>query len=65
MLLSGALIALLSALAVAMAWSVGWGTLWEGTWEAFGSPETLREYVLGFGAWAPVVFFLAQVARWS
>jgi len=54
---------LLSALTVAVAWSVGWGTLLEGVWEAFGSPETLRKYVLGFGAWAPVVFFLAQVAQ--
>lgn len=62
-LLSGALLGLLSALAVAVAWSVGWGTLWEEAWEAFGSTEMLREYVLGFGAWAPVVFFLAQVAQ--
>ena len=39
------------------------GALWEGMKRVFGSPETLREYILGFGGWAPVVFFLAQTVQ--
>ena len=35
----------------------------EGTRQAFGSPKTLKEYVLGFGVWAPVAFLLAQAAQ--
>ena len=60
MLLPGAL---LVALALAAAWFTDEDALWEGIREAFGSPETLRGYVLGFGVWAPVVFFLAQAAQ--
>ena len=61
MLLSGAL---LVALALAAAWFMGGGGLfWEGLREAFGSPGAFREYVLGFGGWAPVVFFLTQAAQ--
>jgi len=56
-LLSGALLA---AVALAAAWFTGGP--WEGVREAFGSPEALRGYVLGFGVWAPVVFFVAQAA---
>ena len=58
MLLSGALLA---AVTLAAAWFTG--GLWEGGREAFGSPEALRGYVLGFGVWAPVVFFVAQAAQ--
>jgi len=57
-LLSGALLA---AVALAAAWFTGGP--WEGVREAFGSPEALRGYVLGFGVWAPVVFFVAQAAQ--
>ena len=60
MLLSGALLA---ALALAATWFTGGGGLWEGTREAFGSSEALRGYILGFGVWAPVVFFVAQAAQ--
>lgn len=42
---------------------VDWGALWEGARDAFSSVEALREFVLGFGPWAPVVFFLAQAAQ--
>lgn len=31
--------------------------------ETFSSVEALRDFVAGFGAWAPVVFFVAQVAQ--
>ena len=58
MLLSGALLA---AVALAAAWFAGGP--WEGVREAFASPEALRGYVLGFGVWAPVVFFVAQAAQ--
>ena len=58
MLLSGALLA---AVTLAAAWFTGGP--WEGVREAFGSPEALRGYVLGFGVWAPVVFFVAQAAQ--
>lgn len=63
LLLPGALLAALAALALASSRYVGWGALLEGTLEVFGSPEALKGYVLGFGSWAPVVFFLAQVAQ--
>lgn len=56
---SGALLVVLLA-----AWLVAdVGALWEGAGRLFGSPEALRGYVSGFGAWAPVAFFLAQVAQ--
>lgn len=29
----------------------------------FSSPEALKEYVLGFGAWAPIVFFLLHLLQ--
>jgi uncharacterized membrane protein YdjX (TVP38/TMEM64 family) len=35
---------------------VAWGLLWD------GEPEALREWLLGFGAWAPLVSALLQVA---
>lgn len=35
----------------------------EGWWELYSSAEELREYVSGFGAWAPLVFFLLQVLQ--
>jgi uncharacterized membrane protein YdjX (TVP38/TMEM64 family) len=38
-----------------------WGSLWEGAQEVFTSPKALREFVLGFGAWAPAMFFIVQV----
>lgn len=53
---------LLAVLAVSPS-VIDWGALWEGTRRVFGSPEALKEYVLGFGVWAPVAFFLAQVAQ--
>lgn len=57
---SGALLVVL----LAAAWlAADVGALWEGAGRLFGSPEALRGYVSGFGAWAPVAFFLAQVAQ--
>jgi uncharacterized membrane protein YdjX (TVP38/TMEM64 family) len=35
---------------------VAWNLLWD------GSPEPIREWLLGFGAWAPVISTLLQVA---
>lgn len=48
-------------LALAAVWFIGGDLFW--TRDISGSPEALRAYILGFGAWAPVVFFLAQVAQ--
>ena len=55
---------LLAVAVLAAAWPVAeGGAPWEGVRQVFGSPEALREYVSGFGAWAPVAFFLAQVVQ--
>lgn len=55
---------LLAVSVLAAAWPVAdVGALWEGMRRIFGSPEALREYVSGFGGWAPAAFFLAQVAQ--
>lgn len=60
MLIPGALLVVL----LAAAWLlVDGGALWEGMGRLFVSPEALRGYVSGFGAWAPVAFFLAQVVQ--
>ncbi len=61
-LLLGSLLAALFVV-LAAAPSLDGGALLEGTWRAFGSPDTLRGYVLGFGAWAPVAFFMTQAAQ--
>lgn len=61
----------LAALAAAglggtLLWSSGQNllTAWHGNVEAvFGSVEAMRGFVLGFGACAPAVFFLIQVAQ--
>lgn len=42
---------------------VGWHPSWDGPWRSFGSQDALREYVSSFGGWAPVAFFVAQVAQ--
>lgn len=43
-------------------WLVGAGG-WAELAEAFSSPERFRAWVRGFGAWAPLAFWLAQVAQ--
>ena len=49
---------------LAATWTVAeGGALWEEARQVFGSAEALRQYVSGFGGWAPVAFFLAQVAQ--
>ncbi len=58
MLFLGTLLAALAA-----AWFAGGGTLWEESWQVLRSPEALRESLLDLGVWAPVGFFLAQVAQ--
>ena len=59
---------LLGMVLIVMVFMAGWfvvdgGALWEGVRQVFGSAEALREYILGFGSWAPVVFFLAQTVQ--
>ena len=39
------------------------GAWWDGVSSTLGSPETFRAWVEGFGAWGPVVFFLAQAVQ--
>lgn len=54
----------LLAVVVLAAWPIAeGGAVWEEMRRVFGSPEALREYVSGFGGWASVAFFLAQVAQ--
>jgi uncharacterized membrane protein YdjX (TVP38/TMEM64 family) len=40
-----------------------WRSLWEAAQEVFTSPEALQEFVSGFGAWAPAMFFIVQVSQ--
>lgn len=40
-----------------------WRSLWEGAQEVLTSPEALQEFVLGFGVWAPAMFFIVQVSQ--
>lgn len=54
---------LLTGLAGLVLSPVDWRLLWEGAREVFASTEALRDFVLGFGAWAPLAFFLTQVAQ--
>lgn len=35
----------------------------EGWWELFSSADELREYISGFGVWAPLIFFFLQVIQ--
>lgn len=37
--------------------------LWDAAQETLASPEALRGFVSGYGAWAPAVFFVVQVAQ--
>ncbi len=39
------------------------GSWWDRTSSTFTSPEDFRAWVEGFGAWGPVVFFLAQALQ--
>ncbi len=39
------------------------GEWWAGFSETLGTPEAFRAWVEGFGAWGPVVYFLAQAAQ--
>ena len=43
-----------------LAYRLGW---WDAVRASFSSVEAMRGFVAGFGAWAPAVFFLAQVAQ--
>lgn len=40
-----------------------WAGLWAGAWSVFTSPKVFREWVRGFGLWAPVVFWLVQAVQ--
>lgn len=48
---------------VSLAVSLDWQEIWKQGTEIFSSIDSLREFVLSFGAWAPVVFFLLQVTQ--
>lgn len=48
------------AVGLFMAYGLGW---WDAARAVFSSVEAMRGFVAGFGAWAPAVFFLAQVAQ--
>lgn len=46
--------------ALLLAYRLGW---WEAARAAFSSVGAMRDFVSGFGAWAPAVFLLAQAAQ--
>lgn len=57
-LLAGVLILAIAALAALYFWLKANGYL-----EIFTSVEALQAYVRGFGAWAPAIFILLQIAQ--
>ena len=60
-----ALLAATAAVAGGALWYISGdpGGSWERGQALFTSAGALREFVLGFGAWAPLAFFLVQVAQ--
>jgi uncharacterized membrane protein YdjX (TVP38/TMEM64 family) len=46
--------------ALLLAYRLGW---WETGRMSFSSVERMRQFVAGFGGWAPAIFFLTQVAQ--
>lgn len=60
----GRIVALLAATAIlAVAFLISYRLGWWGTREVFSSVGAMRGFVLGYGVWAPVVYFLAQVVQ--
>ncbi|HLJ81583.1 MAG TPA: VTT domain-containing protein [Ktedonobacterales bacterium] len=57
-LLLVALASLVVLSAVSWHWLADWQRLWGAVQSIFASPAAFHQWVAGFGAWAPVVFFL-------
>lgn len=58
-----ALASLVALSALSWQWLAGWQRLWGAAQTIFASPAAFHQWVAGFGAWAPVVFFLLVAAQ--